>query len=284
MKIAIAGASGLIGSALVPFFQAEGHQVMILKRDGQGLYHVPFEKVDLLINLAGETVSQRWTDRAMAKIKDSRVDTTSHLVEEVLKSSNPPSVFLNASAIGYYGNRDEQTVDESSSQGSGFLSEVAAAWEKALIPLQGKAIRTATLRFGVVLSDKGGALARMLTPFKLCLGGKIGTGEQFMSWIALDDVIGAINHVWMNDSLQGPINFVAPHPVRNEEFTKTLASCLNRPALFPMPAFAVKLIFGQMGEELLLSSTKVEPRKLVESRYPFLYPKLDQALKSIIGV
>lgn len=282
MRIAIAGASGLIGSSLIPFFHAEGHEVIPLKRNAAGIYEIPFEGADLVINLAGETVSQRWTGSVKKEILESRVETTKSLVKQVLEAKNPPTVFLNASAIGYYGNRDEQTVDESSSQGSGFLSEVVEAWEKELQPLERRKIRSASLRFGVVLSTKGGALGKMLTPFKLGLGGKIGSGKQFMSWISLDDVLGAIHHVWMNETLNGPINFVSPFPVRNEEFTQTLAKVLQRPAIFPMPAFAVKLLFGEMGEELLLSSAKVEPKKLLGSGYPFLYPKLEQALKNLL--
>lgn len=282
MKIAIAGASGLVGSSLIPFFHAEGHEVIPLKRDAKGLYELPFEGVDLVINLAGETVSQRWSDRVKKEILASRVDTTRSLVKQAMEAQHPPKVFLNASAIGFYGNREEQTIDESSSQGQGFLSEVVEAWEQALQPLDHTNIRSASLRFGIVLSTKGGALAKMLTPFKLGLGGKVGSGKQFMSWIALDDVLGAIHHVWLNEHLRGPINVVSPFPVRNEEFTETLAHLLQRPAILPMPAFAVKLLFGEMGEALLLSGAKVEPKKLLGSGYPFLYPKLEQALKNLL--
>lgn len=282
MRVAIAGASGLIGSSLIQFFHAEGHEVIPLKRNSSGLYEIPFEGADLVINLAGESVSQRWSTSVKKEIMDSRIETTKSLVKQALEAKNPPKVFLNASAIGFYGNREEQTVDETSVHGSGFLAEVAEAWEEALRPLDRSKIRHASLRFGIVLSTKGGALAKMLTPFKLGLGGKIGTGKQFMSWISLDDVLGAIHHVWMNESLKGPINMVSPFPVRNDEFTKTLAATLQRPAIFPMPAFAVKLLFGEMGEELLLSGAKVEPKKLLGSGYPFLYPKLEQALKNLL--
>jgi uncharacterized protein (TIGR01777 family) len=166
MKIAITGASGLIGSSLIPFFHAEGHEVIPLKRDSTGEYELPFEGVDLVINLAGETVSQRWSDRTKKEILSSRVNTTSALVKQAIEAPHPPKVFLNASAIGYYGNREEQTVDESSSRGSGFLADVSEAWEQALQPLDRAKIRRASLRFGIVLSTKGGALAKMLTPFK----------------------------------------------------------------------------------------------------------------------
>lgn len=282
MKIAIAGASGLIGSSLIPFFHAEGHEVIPLKRNAAGDYELPFEGVDLVINLAGETVSQRWSERSKKEILSSRVNTTRALVKQAVEAQHPPKVFLNASAIGYYGNRDEQTVDESSTRGSGFLADVSESWEQELQPLDRAKIRRASLRFGIVLSTKGGALAKMLTPFKLGLGGRIGNGKQFMSWIALDDVLGAIHHVWMNETLSGPINFVSPFPVRNEEFTETLAQVLQRPAFLPMPEFAVKLLFGEMGQELLLSGAKVEPKKLLGSGYPFLYPKLEQALKNLL--
>jgi len=283
MQIAIAGASGLVGSALVHFLEKGEHVVIPLMRESDQLYHLHDLTPDVIINLSGENIASRWTEEKKKKIRDSRVLTTETLAQEAAASKKPPKLFLNASAIGYYGNRDEVTLDESSSKGSGFLSDVVEAWERALEPVRKAKIRTIAMRFGVILSKEGGALAKMLTPFKLGMGGPVGSGKQFMSWIAIDDVLGAIHHAITEERLEGVVNFVTPDPERNSDFAKTLGAVLNRPVIIPMPEWSVKLLFGEMGEELLLSGAKVEPKKLLDSGYPFLYPDLNSALVKILG-
>lgn len=283
MKIAIAGASGLVGSALLPFLTNSGHEVVALKRGADNLYSLGLNQPEVLINLSGENIASRWSESKKQKIRDSRILTTKGLVKAVVESKTPPKLFLNASAIGFYGNRGEVTVDESSKRGEGFLADVVKEWEDAVEPAKKVGIRSVSMRFGAILSPQGGALGKMLLPFRLGLGGPIGAGKQFMSWIAIEDVLGAILHLINEKSLSGPVNIVAPHPERNEDFTSTLAKVLHRPAVLPMPEFAVKLLFGQMGEEVLLGGAKVEPKKLLDSGYPFLYPDLASALTHLLG-
>ncbi len=278
MKIAIAGASGLIGTKLMQFLKAEGHAVYPLKRMDKNAYEGLFEGVDAVINLAGAPVSKRWTNKWKQEIFNSRVLATKSIVEKISRMQNKPKVLINASAIGIYGDRGEQTVDEASLPGSGFLSEVVQAWEEEALKAKNEGVRVVLARFGIVLSKDGGALAKMLLPFKLCLGGRIGSGRQFMSWVAIDDAVGALHQAILDGSLDGPVNIVSPSPVRNEEFTHTLASVLNRPAPFPMPEFLVKIIFGEMGE-ILLTGARVEPTKLMQARYPFIGSNLRDALK-----
>jgi uncharacterized protein (TIGR01777 family) len=279
MRIAITGASGLIGTAIRDFFVRLNYEVVILKRKPSGNYEFhpsDFDQVKAVINLAGESVFKRWTNGNKKKIKDSRILTSKALSETLSKLTNPPEVVVNASAIGYYGNGKEKTFNEESAPGHDFLAEVVTEWEKALnIPK----VRTVFARFGVVLSHKGGALKTMLLPFKLGLGGRIGSGKQFMSWIDLDDVVGAIHHIVNDITISGPVNVVSPHPIRNEEFTKELGKVLNRPTVLPMPEFAIRLLLGEMGEDLLLSSARVEPKVLLETGYPFLFSNLASALK-----
>lgn len=282
MKIAVAGSSGLVGSALVSFLQKSGHEVVALKRDKDNLYKLNGCQPDVIINLSGENIASRWTSAKKKAIHDSRVSTTEALAKEAASLQNKPKVFLNASAIGFYGNRGEVTLDESSSPGEGFLADVVKDWEKALLPAKDAGIRMVSMRFGVILSSEGGALAKMLTPFKLGMGGPIGSGKQFMSWIAIDDVLGAIHHAITDEKLKGAVNFVAPHPERNADFTKVLADTLGRPAFVPMPEWTVKLLFGEMGQEVMLSGAKVEPKKLLDSGYPFLYPDLKSALAKLL--
>lgn len=278
MRIAISGSSGFVGTKLKTFFLHSGHSLVILKRNPSGEYvfsEKDFEGVDAVINLAGESIFSLWTEKKKRKIKDSRIKTTRSLALALNKLVNPPKVVINASAIGYYGNGREKSFDETSPKGAGFLAEVVDEWEKAL---QVSNIRTVFARFGVILSANGGALKTMLWPFKMGLGGKIGTGEQFMSWIAIEDVIGVIHHLLTHEEITGVVNVVSPHPVRNSEFTKILGKVLNRPTLLPMPEALIRLILGEMGEDLLLSSTRVLPKRLLETGYPFLYPELEKAL------
>jgi uncharacterized protein len=274
MKIGITGSSGLIGTALIPFLEHSGHQIVKIKRE---FNDDELESLDALINLAGAPIFCRWTPSNKKKIFDSRVEITKKLFSAIRRMKHPPRIIINGSAIGYYGNRGEVTLDEKSGSGPGFLAEVVQAWENACIAPE--AVRVVYARFGIVLSQKGGSLAKMAPPFKMGLGGALGSGKQFMSWIAIEDAIGAIYHILNDGQIAGPVNVVSPNPVRNEEFTKDLGDILARPTLFRIPAFMIKGLLGQMGEELLLSSTKVEPRRLLETGYPFLYPILKDALK-----
>ena len=237
---------------------------------------------DAVIHLAGESIFGRWSAAKKAKIRDSRRDGTLNLASALAAAKEKPSVFVCGSAIGYYGNRGDELLSEESAPGAGFLAQTCHEWEEATMPAVQADIRTAHLRTGIVLSPNGGALGAMLTPFKLGLGGRVGDGQQWMSWIDVQDMVGAIHHILKNDLLQGPVNMVAPKPVRNEEFVKTLASVLSRPAILPMPAFAVKAVFGEMGEELLLSSQRVEPGKLISSGYPFRYRDLRKSLEGML--
>jgi hypothetical protein len=237
---------------------------------------------DAVIHLAGESIVGRWTVAKKAKIRDSRVGGTLNLASALARAEEKPTVFVCGSAIGYYGDRGDEVLREESAPGAGFLAEVCREWEEAATPAVQAGIRTAHLRTGIVLSPKGGALGAMLLPFKLGLGGRTGDGRQWMSWIDVQDMVGAILHILKNDLLQGPVNMVAPKPVRNAEFASTLASVLSRPAIFPMPAFVAKVLFGEMGEELLLGGQKVEAGKLISSGYPFRFRELRESLEGLL--
>jgi uncharacterized protein (TIGR01777 family) len=294
-KVLISGSSGLLGSALVQNLGVDGYEITRLMRRhtsaagqiawdfAQPLAPQSVSGFDAVIHLAGESIASRWTESKKKAIRVSRVLGTRHLAEALARATSPPRVFISASAIGFYGDRgDEILREESASGGSGFLPEVCREWEAAAEPAVNAGIRTVFLRTGIVLSAKGGALKQMLLPFRLGLGGRIGTGRQWMSWIDLQDEIGAIRHILVSESLSGPVNSVSPNPVTNAEFTKTLASVLSRPAIFPMPAFAAHLVFGQMGDELLLGSQRVEPAKLTASGYQFRKPNLQGSLEGIL--
>ena len=293
-KILVSGSSGLIGAALLSSLKSTGWTVVRLVRgatkgDGQIAWDTQkplapelVSGFDAVIHLAGESIFGRWTDAKKAKIMNSRVDGTLHLSQALAQAEEKPKVFVSGSAIGYYGDRGDELLREESAPGSGFLAQVAEKWEEATMPAVQADIRTAHLRTGVVLSAKGGALGAMLTPFKLGLGGRIGDGRQWMSWIHVQDMVGAIHHILKNDLLQGAVNMVAPKPVPNADFAKTLAGVLSRPAILPMPAFAAKTVFGEMGKELLLASQKVEPGKLISSGYPFRYRDLRAALEALL--
>ncbi len=293
-RILVSGVSGPIGVALLPSLRTNGCSVFRLvrgpsKSDDQISWDpsVPLEPqtvsgFDAVIHLAGESIFGRWTTGKKTNIRDSRVVGTFNLSSALAQAEDKPKVFVCGSAIGYYGNRGDEALREESAPGTGFLAEVCQDWEEATTPAVRADIRTAHIRTGIVLSAKGGALRAMLTPFKLGLGGRIGGGQQWMSWIDVRDMVGAIHHILKNDLIQGPVNMVAPKPVRNAEFVKTLASVLSRPAIFPMPAFAVKAAFGEMGDELLLASQKVEASKLISSGYPFRYRELRASLESIL--
>ena len=235
---------------------------------------------DAVIHLAGESIVGRWTKTKKIKIRGSRVAGTTTLAEALAGTQDKPQVFACSSAIGYYGDRGNELLNEASKPGIGFLPEVCREWEAATQAAAKAGIRTVQMRTGVVLSSKGGALGKMLTPFKMGVGGRIGDGQQWMSWIDIEDMVGAIHHILNSDLLQGPVNMVAPKPVKNAEFTKTLASVLSRPAILPLPAFAVKLAFGEMGETVLLGSQRVEPTQLVMSGYPFRFTNLRASLEN----
>jgi uncharacterized protein len=238
---------------------------------------------DAVIHLAGESIFGRWTADKKRKIRDSRVLGTLNVASALARAERKPKVFVCGSAIGYYGDRGDEALSEQAAPGTGFLAEVCREWEEAAAPAVQAGIRTAHLRTGIVLSPKGGALGAMLLPFKMGLGGRTGNGRQWMSWIDVQDMVGGIQHILKNEVLRGPVNMVAPEPVTNAEFAKTLASVLGRPAIFPMPAFAAKLAFGEMGEELLLGSQKVEPGKIVGSRYQFRYRELRGSLEGLLA-
>jgi uncharacterized protein (TIGR01777 family) len=292
-KILVSGSSGLIGAALVPALQSNGYEVVRLVRGASASGRVGWDPArplapesvsgfEVIIHLAGESIVGRWTEAKKRRIRESRVQGTRALAAALAKAPQPPRLLISASAIGYYGNRGEETLREDSSSGDGFLPEVCREWEAAAEPASKAGIRAVQMRFGVVLSALGGALQKMLLTFRMGVGGKVGNGRQWMSWIAIDDLVGAIQHVIKTDTLRGPVNGVGPGPVRNAEFTKTLASVLSRPAIFPMPGFAARFAFGQMADELLLASQRVEPAKLMASGYVFQKPDLSTALEDIL--
>ena len=298
-RILVSGVSGPIGAALLPSLRADGWSVVRLVRGGTAgrspdntqiawdpagaIAPEAVSGFDAVIHLAGESIFGRWTAGKKRKIRDSRVLGTLNLASALARAERKPNVFVCGSAIGYYGNRDDETLSEESAAGKGFLAEVCREWEEAAAPAVQAGIRTAHLRTGIVLSPKGGALGAMLLPFKMGLGGRTGDGRQWMSWIDVQDMVGGIQDILKNELLRGPVNMVAPKPVRNAEFAATLASVLSRPAIFPMPAFVAKLAFGEMGEELLLGSQKVEPGKLMASGYPFRYRELRGSLEGLLG-
>lgn len=296
MKILVSGSHGLVGTALIKSLEAEGHEVSRLVRyaphsktevewspDRYSIALARIEGFDAVVNLAGESIAEgHWTDDKKRRIRESRVKGTKLLGDALANLTVPPKTFICASAIGYYGNRGDEILTEASAPGDDFLAEVCVEWEQATALATEKGIRVVNTRFGVILDTNGGALKKMLPPFRLGLGGKIGSGKQWMSWIALDDVVGALNFALTNESLRGPINFVAPNPVRNAEFTKTLGKVLSRPTLFPIPAFGIKLLFGEMGEALLLGGQRVAPERLMATGYTFQHSQIEAALHDVL--
>src|SRR6202453_1309916 len=292
-RILVSGVSGPIGTALLPSLRTSGCSVVRLTRGPTNEDQISWDpSVPIspetvsgfyaVIHLAGESIFGRWTEAKKSKIRDSRVVGTFNLASALAQAEEKPNVFICGSAIGYYGSRGDEVLREESPPGTGFLAEACQDWEEATTPAVQADIRTVHIRTGVVLSSQGGALAAMLTPFKLGLGGRIGSGRQWTSWIDVRDLVGAIHHILKNDLIQGPVNLVAPKPVRNAEFADTLASVLSRPAIFPLPEFAVKLVFGEMGQEMLLGSQKVEASRLISSGYPFRYRELRQSLEGLL--
>jgi uncharacterized protein (TIGR01777 family) len=296
MRILITGATGLIGTALMDQLRSAGHDAVPMTRQ-QGrpgsIYWNPLanqidsaslEGFDAAVHLAGESIAaRRWTLSQKERIRDSRVRGTRLISESLAKLQRPPRVLVSASAIGYYGDRGSEILQEDSPPGQGFLAEVCRQWEAGTDPATRKGIRVVHPRFGIVLSGHGGALARMLPPFKLGAGGRIGSGRQYMSWISLDDVCGVIVHAIQADGLHGAVNAVSPNPVTNQEFTKTLGKVLGRPTIFPLPAFVARLALGEMANDLLLASARVEPVKLRATRYAFRHRELEPALRHVLG-
>ena len=297
MKILIGGSHGLVGTALIKSLEAEGHEIFRLVRhaptsktevewspDRYSIALARIEGFDAVVNLAGESIAEgRWTDEKKRRIRESRVKGTKLLGDALANLTVPPKTFVCASAIGYYGNRGDELLTETSAPGDDFLAKVCAEWEQATALAAEKGIRLVNARFGVILDNNGGALKKMLPPFRMGVGGRIGSGKQWMSWIALDDVIVGIKFALANESVRGPVNFVSPNPVTNAEFTKTLGKVLSRPTIFPIPAFAIKLMFGEMGEALLLGGQRVAPVRLVGGGFEFSYPQLQAALGHILA-
>jgi hypothetical protein len=296
MKVAITGASGLIGSALQRSLREHGHEVVALVRrpvqagaseiqwDPNGPPHMAvFSGMDAVVHLAGESIAAgRWNATRKSRILNSRVAGTQWVAASIARTNPKPRVLVSSSATGYYGDRGDQVLTESSPLGTGFLAEVGRQWEAAAQPAAA-VTRLVWLRTGIVLSREGGALAKMLLPFRLGLGGRIGSGRQWMSWITLDDLVALIEHALARDALRGAVNGVTPNPVTNREFTRTLGRVLHRPTLFSMPAFVARAAFGEMGQELLLAGQRVQPAAALASGFQFRYPDLQPALEHALG-
>ena len=297
MKVLITGASGLVGTELQKSFAENGYEMMLATRkEPTDEHHIQWsiadgfadpaklEGLDAVVHLAGENVSGlRWTDEKKKAIRDSRVLGTRNVVDAISKLKDRPRVFVSSSAIGFYGERGDEEVTESSASGDNFLAGVCKEWESESRRAEDAGIRTVLLRTGIVLSKDGGALGTMLTPFKLGVGGVVGSGKQWMSWISMADHIAVINYVIENENIRGAVNSVSPHPATNQEFTKTLGLVLYRPTFLPLPEFAVSMVFGEMGDALLLASTKVLPKRLQDAGFKFKYPDLKPAIEHALS-
>jgi uncharacterized protein (TIGR01777 family) len=298
MKVLVSGAGGLVGAALCPFLTTGGHDVLRLRREGSSgtendatwdiaagrIDADKLEGLDAVVHLAGENIAGgRWNAARKTQIRKSRIEGTRLLCETLAFLDAPPKTLVCASAIGYYGDRGDELLNETATPGDGFLPEVCRDWEAATDPATNAGIRVVQLRFGVILSPQDGALAHMLTPCRFGAGGVVGSGRQYWSWIAIDDVVGAIQHAIITNDLAGPVNCVAPEPVTNREFTKTLGRVLRRPTVFPLPAFAARLVLGEMADALLLCSARVDPLRLRQTNYEFRCPALEDALRHLLG-
>jgi len=300
MKILITGSTGLVGTALTQDLQRAGHTVCRLVRAGTSAstssgFDVNWNPAtgelggaavgaDAVINLAGASIADgRWTPQRKQLLRSSRVDTTRALVAALAKMSARPRVLISASATGYYGNRADEILTESSQPGSGFLSEIAKEWESEALKAEALGIRVVRARFGVILAKHGGALPQMMRPFQFFVGGKIGTGQQWISWITLDDTVAILRLALENANITGALNVVSPQPVTNAQFTKALSATMNRPALFPAPTFALRLLLGEMADALLLSSQRVQPAQLQKLNHQFQHPDLGAALSAVLA-
>jgi len=298
MRIVVSGASGLVGTALVPSLEAAGHQVVRLVRTSTG--NAPGEAVwdpaagaldpavidgtDAVINLNGRSIAEgRWNSAVKEELRSSRLDSTRTLVHAMSSSENPPRLLINASAVGYYGNRGDEELDEDSAIGGGFLAELSDDWEKAALAARSERARVVLLRLGVVVAREG-ALGKMLTPFKLGLGGPIGSGRQFWPWIGIEDVCGIIQFILGHKEIEGPVNAVSPQEIRCSEFARTLGKVLSRPTFMPLPAFAARLALGEMADSLLLASQRVRPKVLEDCGYAFRNPTLEKAIRSALSL
>jgi uncharacterized protein (TIGR01777 family) len=297
MKILITGASGLVGTAATNGLRAEGHTVAHFVRPGREaaagdvrwdpsaatMDLAAMEGADAVVHLCGASIADgRWTTERKRILRSSRLGPTRVLVDAMAKLQRKPRVFLAASAIGYYGNRGDEVLTEASANGSDFLPQLTRDWEAESTRAQSFGIRTVLLRFGVILTMSGGALPKMVTPFKFGMGGRLGSGRQWMSWVALEDVVGAIGAALADERFAGPVTVVAPNPVRNADFTRGLASAVRRPALFPAPAFMLRLALGELADALLLGSQRVQPEKLGAAGFKFRYVDLESALRAIV--
>ena len=296
--VLLSGASGFIGFHLARSLAADGYRVVPLVRHRPSSQHtvawdpetgtidasaLARTRPDVVVNLAGEPIDRRWTTTRRRRIRESRVNGTRILAHALASLTDKPAVLVSGSAIGYYGaHRGNELLDEDSEGGSDFLAAVAREWEDATAPASGAGIRVALVRTGIVLGRDGGALARMLLPFRRGLGGRLGPGDQWMSWIAIDDMVGAIRFLAEHDTLTGPFNAVAPEPATNVELARTLGRVLRRPALLPVPAFVLELLFGTMADNTILASQRVRPRRLADAVYTFRHPRLEEALASVL--
>ena len=295
MNVLISGATGLIGSALVPELEAKGHTVTRLSRSQSGANTVRWdpssgtidsdlEGTEAVVHLAGESIAQgRWSPDKKRRILDSRVQGTRLLAERISALATPPKVMVSTSAVGYYGDRGDEVLTEESAPGADFLAKVCREWEAAAEPARRAGIRVVHLRLGIVLSPQGGALGTTLPIFKLGGGGKIGSGRQWWSWVALDDVVGSIVHALTDETVEGPVNVGSPNPMTNAEYTKVLGKVLGRPTVLPLPAPAARVMLGEVADALLLASQRMRPAKLEATGYGFRYPQLEGALRHLLG-
>jgi len=297
MRIIVSGASGLVGSALAPSLEAAGHEVVRLVRASTGktpgeavwnpaagtLDPAVIDGADAVINLNGRSIAKgRWNSTVKEELRSSRLDSTRILVQAIGTAENPPGLLINASAVGYYGDRGDEILDESSAIGDGFLAELSRDWEEEALAARSKLTRVAVLRLGVVVA-RGGALRRMLTPFKLGVGGPIGSGRQFWPWIGIEDVCGIIKFILDHKEVEGPVNAVSPQEIRCSDFARTLGQVLSRPTFMPLPSFAARLALGEMADSLLLASQRVRPQVLEDHGYAFRRPSLDGAIRSALS-
>lgn len=294
MKVAVTGASGLVGAALVPALEQAGHEVIkLVRHEARGAnerqWHPMGEAdpalvdgVDAVVHLAAETIKGWWTRAKKERMVQSRVRGTEMIAKSIAAAERKPRVFISASATGYYGNRKDEVLTEESDSGRGFLAELAREWERATRPAQQAGVRTVQLRIGIVLSEHGGALQAMIPSFRMFMGGPVSNGKQFWPWITLGDVVRVILFALENDSLSGPVNACSPQHTTNREFTLALGRVMHRPAIFPLPSVVVTLVLGEMGQEALLFSARAEPAKLKAAGFTFQHPEIQQALASVL--